>query len=222
MAAPDSDRDTPATWLRLAECAAGFFVLPPCLYFVRHQLAWRISLLALALALGAVLFLVRAERFDRRSLWSTAGLPRHLRAILLLFLPAGLLLSILNAVFLPDRFLIFPLERPGAWVLVMLLYPILGVYPQELLFRAFFFHRYRRLFHNDAHLVLLNGLSFGLAHLVYGNWIAFTLATLGGIIFAYRYLRTGSLLAASLEHGLWGDYVFTIGIGWYLYSGAIR
>jgi membrane protease YdiL (CAAX protease family) len=65
-------------------------------------------------------------------------------------------------------------------------------------------------------------VSFGLAHVVYGNAIAPLLTTLGGFVFAYRYLRTNSLVAVSIEHALWGSFVFTIGFGWYLYSGSIR
>jgi len=87
---------------------------------------------------------------------------------------------------------------------------------------AFFFHRYGPLFAKVAGLIGANALSFGLAHLVYGNWVAVALTTLGGALFAYRYARSESLLVVSIEHGLWGDWLFTIGAGWYLYSGAIR
>lgn len=41
-------------------------------------------------------------------------------------------------------------------------------------------------------------------------------------LFFYRYHRTCSLLAVALERALWGDLVFTLGIGWHLYSGSIR
>jgi hypothetical protein len=47
------------------------------------------------------------------------------------------------------------------------------------------------------------------------------LSMLGGWLFAYRYHRTGSVFAVSLEHGLWGDFLFTVGLGRYLYSGSI-
>jgi membrane protease YdiL (CAAX protease family) len=216
------ERRPPRRVARLCECVGGFFVFPPCLYFVRRQLAFRVILPVLALALGAGLYLARADGYDRRALWSGAGLRTHVRRIVLFFLPSAVLLGFLTFFLAPEQFLRFPLNSPILWTAVMLLYPLLAAYPQELLFRAFFFYRYRTLFPNDASLVVLNGISFGLAHLLYGNWIAVTLSTLGGLLFAYRYLRTGSLLAVSIEHGLWGDFLFTIGIGWYLYSGSIR
>ena len=104
----------------------------------------------------------------------------------------------------------------------MCLYPALLVLPQELLFRCFFFHRYESLFGGKTWLLILcNAASFGLSHLFYGNWIAPTLSFVGGLLFAWRYATTRSLAAVSLEHALWGNYLFTIGIGWYFYSGAI-
>jgi membrane protease YdiL (CAAX protease family) len=204
------------------ECCVGFFVLPPSLYLVRHRLAFRVVLLTLVLAPAFALYLVRHGGMGRRALWSPADLRRHLRGVLAVFLPSAFLMGILGAQLSPQHFLAFPLGAPKTWAVVMLLYPALAAYPQEMIFRAFFFHRYRSLFPSDLALVIANGLSFGLAHLLYGNWIAVVLSTLGGVLFAYRYLRTGSLLAVSLEHGLWGDFLFTVGIGRYLYSGSIR
>jgi hypothetical protein len=34
--------------------------------------------------------------------------------------------------------------------------------------------------------------------------------------------KSGSALMAGIEHGIWGDFLFTVGIGWYFYSGSIR
>jgi membrane protease YdiL (CAAX protease family) len=103
----------------------------------------------------------------------------------------------------------------------MILYPLLSVYPQELIFRTFFFHRYRQIFRQSWVLILASGLSFGLAHLFFANWIAPTLTLLGGLQFARTYDRTNSTLQAAIEHGLWGDLIFTIGLGWYFYGGSI-
>jgi membrane protease YdiL (CAAX protease family) len=70
-------------------------------------------------------------------------------------------------------------------------------------------------------MVIFSGVAFGLAHAVLANWIAIVLSTLGGLIFAATYARTRSTLMAALEHGLWGDFVFTIGLGWYFYGGSV-
>jgi membrane protease YdiL (CAAX protease family) len=67
----------------------------------------------------------------------------------------------------------------------------------------------------------MNAISFSLAHLFYSNWVALLLSFLGGYLFAWRYHRSQSLPLVSLEHALWGDFLFTVGLGWYFYSGAI-
>jgi uncharacterized protein len=42
----------------------------------------------------------------------------------------------------------------------------------------------------------------------------------GGILFAWRYVETGSLLTSSVEHALYGCWLFTVGLGVYFYHGA--
>lgn len=204
------------------ECAVLFFLLPPSLYFWRERLAFKIVPLVLGLALLVYLFLRRDVNFDRRTMWFMHQPFFQLKNILYLFFPAALAITLLVQQFLPEFFLGFPRSRPGVWLLVMSLYPLLAAYPQEFIFRAFFFHRYGRIFPGRKSAIFFNALSFSLAHSVYFNWIAFSLTFLGGALFAYRYLKTGSLVPAAFEHGLWGDFLFTIGIGWYLYSGSIR
>jgi uncharacterized membrane protein YbjE (DUF340 family) len=39
--------------------------------------------------------------------------------------------------------------------------------------------------------------------------------------FARTYAKTQSTLQVALEHMLWGCFAFTVGLGWYVYSGAI-
>ena len=67
----------------------------------------------------------------------------------------------------------------------------------------------------------MSGFCFGLAHLFFANWIAPVLTALGGVIFARTYSRSGSTMLVSVEHSLWGNFIFTIGLGWYFYAGAI-
>lgn len=92
---------------------------------------------------------------------------------------------------------------------VMVLYPVLMVWPQELIFRTFFFHRYRTLFKRSGRMIVVSSLNFGVAHLFYGNWVAPALSLVGGLLFGWRYQASRSLPLVSLEHALWGDYLFT-------------
>jgi membrane protease YdiL (CAAX protease family) len=217
-----SDAGAPRRPLRILECVVLFFLIPPALYLLRHQLAFRVVPIVLVLAIVCAIHLVRTGSLDRRSPWDAADLRSHLAGVLAVLVLGGIGAAIVAAVVLPTRFLALPRQAPGRWALVMLLYPALAAFPQEVIFRAFFFARYGDLFSHPVTLIACNGLSFGLAHLVYGNWMAVALSTLGGWLFAYRYHRTRSLLLVGLEHGLWGDLLFTIGIGWYLYSGSIH
>jgi membrane protease YdiL (CAAX protease family) len=147
---------------------------------------------------------------------------KDLKSITIVFLPAALFLSIITYIALPSKFFSFPTSRPNLWLIVMLLYPPLGVLPQELLFRCFFFHRYRTLFKGkERQLIFLNALSFGLSHIFYANWIAPVLSFFGGLLFAWRYHVSSGLFTVALEHALWGNFLFTTGIGWYFYSGSI-
>ena len=143
-------------------------------------------------------------------------------------LDAALKLLLISVVMLP----LLPNEKMGPggvlnpreiwWMVVMIAYPLLSVYPQEILFRTFFFHRYRPILGSRHGAILWSAFVFGLAHLFFANWIAPTLTALGGYLFARTYTRSGSTLAAVIEHALWGDFLFTIGLGWYFYGGSIR
>ncbi len=70
-------------------------------------------------------------------------------------------------------------------------------------------------------LWLVSGIGFGFAHIVFDNWVAPALCAIGGLIFAHTYRRTRSLALASFEHALYGDLVFTLGLGRYFYHGAV-
>lgn len=204
------------------ECLALFFILPAVLFFFRHWVAWRVTPLMLLLAVGCCGLLTLDRSFNRKRLWDTADISAHIRKICLTFVVPAFLIGLFTFLFQKVHFLYFPRAEPGHWLAFIVLYPLLAVYPQEVVFRAFFFHRYKGLFSSSAGLILMNGFSFGLAHLLYANPFAPVLAGFGGMLFAYRYIRSGSVMASAIEHGLWGNFLFTVGMGWYFYSGSIR
>jgi len=102
----------------------------------------------------------------------------------------------------------------------MALYPVLSVYPQGIIYRAFFFERYRGLFPNALLLIMMSALAFSFAHIIFRNPIALSFTFIGGLLFSWRYSGTGSLFTSSLEHALYGCWMFTIGLGQYFYKGA--
>ena len=104
----------------------------------------------------------------------------------------------------------------------MFFYPTVGALLQELIFRGYFFYRYERLFADSWVFLLVNATSFAMFHLFYLNPIAPTFSFLGGLLFAHRYRQTRSLFAVAFEHGLWGGFLFTIGLGHFFFSGVLH
>jgi membrane protease YdiL (CAAX protease family) len=103
----------------------------------------------------------------------------------------------------------------------MLLYPVLSVYPQSIIYRAFLIHRYQPLFCSPQAIVLASATAFSFMHIIFHNPLAIWLTFVGGLLFACRYQKTGSLFVSSLEHALYGCLLFTIGLGRYFYTRAI-
>jgi len=70
-------------------------------------------------------------------------------------------------------------------------------------------------------MILASALVFAFAHVLYINWIAPLLSFIAGIIFATTYAKTKSLALVTIEHGLYGNALFLVGLGWYFYGGAV-
>ncbi len=145
-----------------------------------------------------------------------------LRPMLARFAACAMGMAIVTLIFVPDNFLGFVRQMPFLWLIVMVLYPLLSVVAQEIIYRWFFFHRYAAIFPTDRAMVLASALAFGFGHIVFNNWIAPVLCVIGGLIFAGTYLRRPSLALVCLEHALYGDFLFTIGLGWYFYHGNVH
>jgi membrane protease YdiL (CAAX protease family) len=174
----------------------------------------------LVIALGAALILRKDASFDSEGLLSTRGVQRNL--LMLLLRNATLLLLLGLAVRISAPQLLFSLVKrsPAFWALIMLLYPFVSVYPQELLYRAFFFHRYQGLFGSGWTMYIASAGAFGFAHIIFGNWLAMVLCGVGGLLFALTYQKSGSLLLTCIDHALFGNFIFTIGLGQFFYHGA--
>ncbi len=168
--------------------------------------------------------LAHDSAFDQQRLWNPAPLSGQLTQILLIFAVVALALWIGVRLYAPHLQWIFVRQHPRLWAAVMLLYPVLSVYPQALLYRAFFLHRYAGLFPDSSAgkwaLILASAAAFGFLHIIFRNPLAVTLTFFGGILFASRYLNTGSFFVSSFEHALYGCWLFTVGLGQYFYHGV--
>ncbi|HYZ87509.1 MAG TPA: CPBP family intramembrane glutamic endopeptidase [Bryobacteraceae bacterium] len=159
--------------------------------------------------------------FDDSRLWGFV-FPQQWRLLLLRFVLAALAISVFVVLLDSTKLFSFVRTRPRLWAVVMLLYPILSVIPQGLVYRVFFIHRYRDWLSTPRLRILLSAIAFSFAHIVFRNPWAILFTFVGGLMFASTYLKTRSNLAASVEHALYGCFVFTIGIGQYFYAGPIR
>ncbi len=110
---------------------------------------------------------------------------------------------------------------PTTYLRIMLLYPLMSVAVQELVYRTFYFHRYGLLFGSAWWLaIVLNGVLFGarphrhrhaagrLRHHGHGRAVCLALCV------------TRSFWAVFIEHTLWGALVFTVGLGRYFFTGV--
>lgn len=219
---------------RWFELVALFGVLPAAIWLARLQWRGAITPGLIPILLVVFVFVLIALRrdlsFDRRQ-FGTNGSLRGALPIMLGVLPIpALLLAGGVAFWRPELLLEFPRQRPVLYSAVMVLYPLVSVYPQEVIWRTFFFHRYQPLLDGVSgatgrsdipyRTVLLSALTFGWMHCIFNNWLAVLLSGLGGFLFAWTYARTRSTAAAWLEHAIWGCFVFTIGLGRYFYGGS--
>jgi membrane protease YdiL (CAAX protease family) len=167
-----------------------------------------------------LLVLARSRDFEWRSLWNAERLGRRfLLAAVPLVLTAPLLLLITSLV-APDRWFFLVRQRPGILAMLLILYPVLSVYPQGIVYRTFVFHRYRGIFRSPWARILASAFAFSTVHVIFQNWIAPVLTLVGGVIFGWTYERTRSSLVASLQHALFGCFLFTIGLGLYFFYGG--
>lgn len=105
--------------------------------------------------------------------------------------------------------------------LLMLGYTFISALPQEFIFCSFFFERYKPFFGESMQMVGASAFIFAYAHVLYINPVAPTLSLIAGLIFALTYLKTRSLALVTVEHGLYGSYLFLVGLGWYFYGGSV-
>lgn len=117
----------------------------------------------------------------------------------------------------PEDFLALPRENPGVWLTIMVFYPIFSVLPQTFIYRLFYRIRYRSLFQTNRSFLLFGALVFGLMHLLFRNALAIIMTLVGGFIFLRTFINTRSFALSAVEHALYGNFIFTIGLGRFIY-----
>ncbi len=174
---------------------------------------------------GATLFcwiIFRLHPEKPAPVWNFQAINKKtLPPILLRWLAASLLLIPFTFWYDSERLFYLPLNRPEFLPVLMTAYPILSALPQEFIFCTYFFMRYAGLFPRQNLMILMSAITFAYAHMLYINPVAPTLGFIAGLIFASTYAKHRSLGLVTLEHALYGNTLFIVGLGYYFYSGAI-
>lgn len=208
------------TWLTL-EMLLLYVAMPVVFYFLLHR--YRVPLFALLLPASAVFIgvLTFQHTFSWRRVLSTGIRWRDAAGILVAFAVAAPVLAAYAWHVGPSKFLYFPQAAYKLWLIVMVAYPLISVTAQEILYRVFFFHRYRPLFDGDHQAaIVLNAVFFAFGHIIFLSLPSVIISFFGGLLFAWRYDRTRSYWAVVLEHSIYGNLIFTVGLGHHFYTGV--
>lgn len=173
-------------------------------------------------ALYAFIVLKLTDDRSWRQLWKWDAVTwDNMKPMLIRFAFAALGMFVFLFIYDPDKLFGLMNCNPAFIPVLLTAYPVLSAFPQELVFCTFFFARYHVFFGTGKGLILASAIIFAYAHILYINPVAPTLSLLGGLIFAMTYARTKSLALVTIEHGLYGNALFLIGLGWYFYSGSV-
>lgn len=212
---------------------------------IENNTALAIEFLCLCILLPTIIITYRLAPFMMVFLWSAAAycayhlfIKRHEHfakdiwkwksvnwANLKTIIPRWILCCIGMLLFIyfydPDKMFDLAHRKPEFIIFLFIAYPLLSAFPQELIFCSFFFHRYQAFFKSDKVRIIASALVFAYAHVLYINWVAPLLSFIAGLIFAQTYAKTRSLALVTVEHALYGNALFLIGLGWYFWGGAV-
>lgn len=130
-----------------------------------------------------------------------------------LFLFIALITSCYVYIKVPEALFYVPLNKPLLFLTILFVYAFFSVWPQEFLYRSFFFKRYETLFKDKNVLLIFNAILFSLAHLFFKNTLVLLLTFIGGLLFAWTFLTYKSTTLVTIEHALYGSWLFTVGMG---------
>jgi membrane protease YdiL (CAAX protease family) len=187
------------------------FVLIPVSYAIQYPIWVKLSIGVFGFFY--VLFvLLRYEKMKLRITPNLNWTPFFQRVLIQLTGIALLTMAYMWFVDASNLFIVI-LNKPLLWLVIVFVYSLFSVYPQELIYRTFFFQRYQSLFKNEFLFILVNATLFSLAHLFFRNGLVMILTFLGGILFALTFKKTKSTLLVTVEHAIYGSWLFTVGMG---------
>ena len=188
-----------------------YFVIPTILFLLNNKFVTLLSFY------GVTLFVVYKLKYEEKFCFATL-FKKVDWAYCFFFFIIFLISGYLYTYALDESLLLnFPRESFFVWLIVMFIYPFLSVIPQEIIFRVFFFSRYKTYFLNkNTFLVVINSIVFSFCHIVFNNLHALVITGIVSPIFAHAYINK-SFLTCVVIHTLGGQIIFTLGLGKYFF-----
>lgn len=187
------------------------FIVLPVSFAMEYPIA--VKIVFAVLGFGYILFVLKrieriSFRLNRDINWKAFWKPTMIKFVIIALVTIGYMLYRD-----PDALFYVPRTNLGLFVIILFVYSVLSVWPQEVIYRTFYFERYQRLFQSRPLLIFLNAIVFSLAHIFFRNTLVLVLTFIGGILFALTYIKVRSTTLVSIEHALYGNWLFTVGMG---------
>jgi membrane protease YdiL (CAAX protease family) len=187
------------------------FVLLPCMLVFEISMVIKAGIVLLGI-IYVLWTVIKNRLITGRSLYNLPSKP-YWKIILFRFIVLILCSTILMYISDSGKLFMVVRKNPSLWLGISIFYTVVSVYPQEFLYRSFFFSRYSLLFKNPYLFIIVNSIVFSLAHIGFKNLLVLSITLIGGLIFAITYFKTKSLLLTTIEHALYGIWLFTVGMG---------
>ena len=187
------------------------FILIPVSFAIEYPL-WIKMCIGFFGFLYVVFVLLRVEKIKFR-IASNLSWTSFFKHVAMLLVGIAILTTLYMWFADKDNLFVVVVNKPLKWLAFLFIYSFLSVYPQELIYRTFFFQRYQTLFKSEVLFVILNAIVFSLAHIFFRNGLVMVMTFIGGLLFAFTFKKTKSTLLVSIEHAIYGCWLFTVGMG---------
>ena len=187
------------------------FIFMPFVLLIPGYTAVKVGAVVMAV-IHVLIVTVKNKLVSKKSLYSWPK-KSYWKFVFLRFVLLVLISTTLMYLFNPGKLFIVVKTNIWFWLMLSAFYSVFSVYPQEFLYRSFFFARYGKLIKSEVWFIVINALLFSLAHVGFKNILVLALTLIGGVVFAITYYKTKSLLFTSVEHAIYGSWLFTLGAG---------
>ena len=208
---------------RILELFLLLFLFPSFLLFIDFESKEKIALsvFIFLLILGGLVFLFLTWKKENSFNFSIQAFKKDFVSygknwyyLFFRFLIGMLLTGVVMYFYRGDEIFSTILNHPDKWLLISFVYLFISVYPQEFIYRCFFVYRYKMLFKKQIKILfLVNATLFSLAHLFFRSPLILLLTFIGGLFFMHTYRQSKSIHIVSVEHALYGSWLFALGIG---------